>query len=79
MQGKTHDADHQPMFGQDGERLTWFFRTGRTKGQGRSIGGVTLAERRFGRETDGSQRTGHWRADRAAARCLTHRHRSAAA
>jgi hypothetical protein len=43
MQGKTHYANGQPMFEQDGERLTWFFKTGRKKAEGRSIAGVMQA------------------------------------
>jgi hypothetical protein len=32
MPGKTHDANGQPMFEQDGARLPWFFKIGRKKG-----------------------------------------------
>jgi antitoxin component YwqK of YwqJK toxin-antitoxin module len=60
MQGKTHYANGQPMFEQDGARLTWFFKTGRKKAEGRSMGGVMQGEWRFWRETGELWQVGHF-------------------
>lgn len=40
MQDKTHYANGQPVLQEEGETLTYFFKTGLNKAQGRSIGGV---------------------------------------
>jgi len=51
MQTKTHYVNAQPVLRQDGERLTYFFKTGRTKAEGLSTDGVMQGEWRFWRET----------------------------
>ncbi len=61
MQDKTHYANGQPVFRQEGETLTYFFKTGLKKAQGGSIGGVMQGEWRFWRETGELWQVGHFR------------------
>lgn len=61
MQGKTHYANGQPVFRQDGDVLTYFFKTGLKKAEGPFIAGVMQGEWRFWRETGELWQVGHFR------------------
>lgn len=61
MQGKTHYANGQPAFRQDGDVLTYYFKTGLKKAEGRSVEGVMQGEWRFWRETGELWQIGHFR------------------
>lgn len=61
MQGKTHYANGQPVFRQEGDILTYYFKTGLKKAEGRSVGGVMQGEWRFWRETGELWQVGHFR------------------
>ncbi|MFN4202672.1 MAG: toxin-antitoxin system YwqK family antitoxin [Tabrizicola sp.] len=63
MLGKTHFANGQPVFRQEGDVLTYVFRTGLKKAEGRSIGGVMQGEWRFWRETGELWQVGQFRDD----------------
>jgi|FEC22Drversion2_1045045.scaffolds.fasta_scaffold01622_4 hypothetical protein len=61
MQGKTHDANGQPAFGQKGDLLTHVFRTGLREAGGRSVDGAMQGTWRFRRETGELWQVGHFR------------------
>lgn len=61
MQGRTHYANGQPVFRQQGDTLTYYFKTGLTKAEGASIGGNMQGEWRFWRETGELWQIGHFR------------------
>lgn len=61
MQGKTRYTNGQPVFRQEGEMLTYYFKTGRKKAEGRSVDGVMQGEWRFWRETGELWQVGHFR------------------
>ncbi|CUA84914.1 hypothetical protein Ga0061061_101608 [Chelatococcus sambhunathii] len=61
MQGKTRYANGQPVFRQEDELLTYYFKTGLKKAQGRSVAGVMQGEWLFWRETGELWQIGHFR------------------
>jgi len=61
MQGRTHYANGQPVARQEGDTLTYFFKTGLKKAEGTSINDVMQGEWRFWRETGGLWQVGHFR------------------
>jgi antitoxin component YwqK of YwqJK toxin-antitoxin module len=60
MRGKPCYANGQPAFRQDGDILTYFFRTGLKKAEGASVNGVMQGEWRFWRETGELWQVGHF-------------------
>ncbi len=61
MSMKTHYANGQPVFQQNGETLTYFFKTGLRKAEGKSIRGEMQGEWRFWRETGELWQVGQFR------------------
>lgn len=61
MRGRTHYANGHPVFRHEGETLTYFFKTGLKKAEGRSVEGVMQGEWRFWRETGELWQVGHFR------------------
>ena len=61
MQDKTHYTNGQFVFRQDGAMLTYYFKTGLKKAEGRSVDGVMQGEWRFWRETGELWQVGHFR------------------
>lgn len=61
MQDKTHYANGQPVFRQEGDMLTYYFKTGLKKAEGHSVEGVMQGEWRFWRETGELWQIGHFR------------------
>lgn len=61
MQGKTHYANGQRVFRQEGDVRTYYFKTGLKKAEGPSVEGVMQGEWRFWRETGELWQIGHFR------------------
>lgn len=61
MQGKTHYANGQPVFRQEGYTLTYYFKTGLKKAEGPSIDGVMQGAWRFWRDSGELWQVGHFR------------------
>lgn len=51
MQGKEYYKNGQRVYEQDGDRLTYFFKTGIVKAHGRSVDGVMQGQWKFYRES----------------------------
>ncbi len=61
MQGRTHYANGQPIARQEGDMLTYYFKTGLKKAEGACLNGVMQGEWRFWRETGDLWQVGHFR------------------
>ncbi len=61
MQTKDTYKNGQRVYEQDGETLTYFFKTGVVKATGPSVGGVMQGEWRFFRETGDLWQVGNFR------------------
>jgi antitoxin component YwqK of YwqJK toxin-antitoxin module len=61
MHTRTTYANGQPVFCQDGETLTYFFKTGQKKAEGASIDGVMQGTWHFWRESGEFWQEGNFR------------------
>jgi hypothetical protein len=64
MQGKTHYANGQPIFRQEGDTLTYFFKTGLKKARGARSPASCRANGASGARRESSGRSGIFGTDR---------------
>jgi antitoxin component YwqK of YwqJK toxin-antitoxin module len=60
MHGKTNYANGQPVFRQNGDTLTYFFKSGLKKAEGTSVNGVMKEKWCFCRESEELWQVGHF-------------------